>query len=608
MPTYSQGSDRCRPTLGCLDFHDDADTELFGRCQHLCCCNTCLHIRPDSQWAHCCRCVPRLIFLRFTPSYPGEECCVSASVPMPYTGTHVDQGDDYPVSFYSGSLFGASVTVELGRFPDVAYSDTDNCYWHIVATKSGELDVDEYVEIDDDTVSCLTPPDIEIGEIEGPDGCIGTLSLAPYEVDHLPFVMREIENFSVEGDAYPSEFIDLYPGCGDCTQVCSVLCVYGHKTLGGVVEFAEFHWFDDDPGGPSTDLSRGWEYTDSTTDVLYTIWLYEDEYGDCTLRFDWEGSGILDDRTIDGDRGCSCGIKEVVTAKSGDQTIGFTIRCGYCTCWTFYCGTCRCVPRYLCVHTYIDDVYTPNQILTWDPDAFCWTGDGDVTVCLVSGDDGGCELQVTIGYKTLETTLSRNCGPEHQSASMATGGHTFDPNNDIISGAITEYDSDGEQLLWIGLSSLVDDCRMGYCTAASPCVDECGSHPTPLTVALHAWNEEPGYWLDCDLEVEVHYHEGYSWDGETLTPYCEYIGFAYVGLQDGTPKWVQVVIANGTITVTTWVGASHVGCHGRLHEEPFITEVCDPYFADTGEINVGVNDCCWGISTPITHFQITVSE
>lgn len=608
MPTFTEGPDPCRKNLNCRELHDDPPV-LTGDLANCCCCNTCFSVRPgapdliETNHTHCCRCVPRLIFLQFVPDDPDDPCCAAASIPMINGGT-VDE--PWPLTTYSGSIFGASVTVELGRFDAGSGYGTivedGDCAWRVVATKPADgLAVDEYYPIDHDVRSCLDVSGIEIGGITGPAGCTGTLRLANYEVAHLPFVLREDTPSVIEvGVPDEPEFITLDPPCGACEQVCSRICVRGNRTIGGASELVEFAWVD-------FGYDRGWAYYNEATDEAEYIWLVENEYGECELVFNWTGSGPIDDQVIDQGTICSCRMKEVVTASVGDDTIGFTIRCGVCTSWNFFCGTCRCVPLTLCAQTYIDNVFTESLTLTWDSSIMAWTDGYDLAIHLEAGS-GGCLLVPYVNGTALDSTATRDCGDEHQSDMVGTLGKRYDPSNDFVNAEFTDYVYDS--LVFIKISSLLEDCAIGNCNAATPCLAECGSHPPVLTVNVEGVNEEDPYEPSCDVTITVYYWELITWAG-ALDFTCGYTGFAFVGfcpqvIGPDLPQWVRADMTDGGIQLSYYSGSSAPSqCFGI---DVFDYESCDPYLGTTDWIQIGVQIPCWCCSTSITKYRITVTE
>ncbi len=362
----SHGPDRCRGNLRCRDFHDSSGLlpdEISGL-YNCCCCDPCRYIRPNVASStdkpvpdhYCCRCVPRGIMLVFTPVDAQDDCCVEVALPMLHT-----LDDTNYLSVYAGSLFGVDVRIELGR--DV-YDGT--CVWRILATTSeSQVLTDEQVIVDHEDVTCLSPPFGFSVLIDGPQGCTegGLLSLGEYAKARLPFRRRPEE-------PYHENFQELYPPCGECTQVCSDLCVRGTRHDNGPLEQVRFRWFED--AG-----QRGWRYQAPGNDWFEKLYLKENEYGECVITPDLEESGpeLFDELPIDLERGCSCEIYEIFSVPFVEE-LAFTIRCGVCTCWDWWCGSCRCLPRELCV-LIITGVTAQRVVIVWDEENERWGDDYD---------------------------------------------------------------------------------------------------------------------------------------------------------------------------------------------------------------------------------------
>ena len=641
-PKETHGPDRCRNSLNCINFHDP----IVDRADPLisyCCCNTCMSLRPgDSsditgiKVHHCCRCVPRLIWLIFSP-LTDDPCCKSRSIPMGYAGTD----DESFLSTYTGSLYGMDVVAKLGPlatgtssliFPGTGTGTgtADACAWHITVSKDKITLIDITYIIDDITVSCLDVSQIAIGNVDGPNACEGQLSLGNMNSERLPFIRRtETDEYCCDDTGTgtgtgPTRFITLDPVCNDCTQVCYLLCIYGHLVFDQEDEYREFTWFDNGVD------DRGWTYTDDD-DVVYVIQLTTNTSetgtgtgtgtgttaGVCSLVFNWTGSEIIADRDIDLTTGCSCGIKEVITANVGLDTIGFTIRCGFCSYWDFFCGTCRCVPSTLCANLYLKDVFYSNVLLTWNSTDKQWTnsvstgtGTGtvswDIVVSLTANSDGDCILTATADGEQLGETVIRDCGTERIS-------NEFDSSNDFIlenfSGTISD------EYAWMVISSQ-DNCNfMGVCHASS-CGGECGSHPDTLTANLHGWNtvdDAPGY-LDqsCGFDIGLYHVERMqNYDGFY---FCGYIGFTSflcwnALLQVYFTRTIMVQYYSGLIDVlyrdtgdTTWNKCDFM-------YNLTTTESCDPLYTDTGVIFMALVGCCLSCPTDtIQRFQIIITE
>ena len=550
-------------------------------------------------------------------------------------------------SIYSGSLYGYSIQVHLGRLllSDYGYGgyeyssydygyDETVCGWRIHVTKSPGVDLTEEVAIDDD-VTCLSVPSFEVSGVEGPAGCMGKIVLANFDKARLPYrAIERVWDFpsGYDYEGYPQQkIVELDPPCGEagygygyhygygqaCTQVCSRICLHGHRYIGCPHERVEFEWFEEtgeDYYGST--LTRGWERYNPILEITERILLEEDDDGHCILTADMPQE--LPSVVVDMDRGCSCRLNELFWRDFGDHNVAFTVRCGFCSCWEFFCGTCRCVPAQLCVVSFIDGVFSPRSILTWDDETHCWEnagygygygyssyeygyGAGGVSICL-SADGDHCVMTLFIdGEDAGVDPQTLDCGDEMLE-------RVFDPANDAIS--VTFAKAEGGSYLWVLASSLIQDCIVGPCVMASPCLAECGGHPSSVTVRLHAWSDPyedaPYYDEEDDIEIVAHYVETWSITPEGPQSFCSYIGFEMRMCSGsyGPPFLVvtRVEIKDGEITV------DRPGTHGGALTVPFETEECDPYYADTGVIITGLNDSQWGCGTETQRYQITVTE
>lgn len=634
-PQETHGPDRCHTSLNCINFHDPT-VDRTDPLINFCCCNTCMSLRPSDlgditriKVLHCCRCVPRLIWLLFTPT-DGDPCCKARSVPMVYTETD----DDGFISIYTGSIYGIDIVAELGPlaagtgslvFPGTGTGTDDACAWHITAFKADEVDIDITYIIDDITVSCLDVSQIVIGNVNGPNECSGQLALGNMNAERLPFVRRaEVDEYCCDDTGTgtgPTRFVTLDPACNDCTQVCYKLCVEGHLIFDQEDEYREFTWFDNGVD------DRGWTYTDND-DVTYVILLTTGtpETGTgtgtttalCSLVFDWEGSEIIPDRDIDLTNGCSCGIKEVVTANVGLDTIGFTIRCGFCSYWDFFCGTCRCVPSTLCANFYLGGIFYKNILLVWDSTEKRWTntvstgtGTGtvawDIVVSISADDDGNCVLTASADGEQIGETVAHDCGTEHLADGVKPGSNLFDSSNDIILTIFSGTVSD--EYAWMAISSQNNCDFMGQC-AASSCGGECGSHPDTLTASIHGWNapgDAPGYYGDCTVDVEL-YHVEIMDVSDSYAP-CGYIGFKDIGIcTGGLTRTLRVMYYAGLVDLTYKDGdGDWQQCPDMYNLQ--MSESCDPLYSDSGEIAVALLFCC--ASCPevvIQRFQVIITE
>lgn len=571
MPT-SNGPDRCRGNLNCRQFHDGPLPADMTRLYQCCCCDPCRYLRPNAvnnidkplPVNYCCHCVPRGILLIFVPDDPENPCC------REYMDVMLYFRDVFNAS-YTGSLFGVTVTATLGR------NESDQCVWTIRAERYGAADIVETYVVDHDLITCLEVPTALELSVTGPLNCSGVLILRDIEKAKLPF-----QEVYPNGPPSP-KFIDLsYSPCGNCEQVCSMLCVSGSRH-GGQPENVDFEWFD------NGDI-RGWMHDPGGDAYVETIFLQEDDYGNCQLVFDLEDGepGEENFEPITLGENCSCAMEEVACAVIDGDTTCFTIRCGICSCWKFHCGTCRCIPKELCV-TVVQGMSATRHALSWDG-IDSW-GDGDLQIHLRDDGEGGCAITVSLyGYDTSDMESPVQCTSESIT-------NMFDPSSEVIS---FSFQDSVQELLIFG-SSLLDNCLRGRCYEATPCNEECGGHPESLTITIRQWTEEgdtSGSPVDCSVSVTVGFWEMADYaDNEGVIKYsCGYAGWLQLGGQV-----IKVELRHSQVFLTMISGSSVT---------ELTSEECNPYLA-TSDVLLGVHlleELEMGCLDQSYRAQITVTE
>jgi hypothetical protein len=614
-----------------------------------------------------------MFWIRFVPdpyTGTGSDCCEDFSFPVQGLGESI--GGEGPINTYTTTIFDTNITVGIGRYE--AHTGTGSatageCSWKITAegqvgglnaglsiTKWWKVDMEGEVWTGTGTAnvgeSCLDVTGMEIGTVNGPDGCTGKLILLNHDVARLPYVRRTDAKgmTSTTGTGSSAiEFIDVdcggftYTGTGTgtgtmgqegCSQVCRTLCVTGNRVQGGGVELVEFTWVDSFTGTGILGIKGKWEYWNPITRGLETIWLKENDAGQCYLDFNWTGAGAssIPNTVIDtsSSQGCSCGLKETVAIGSGVTYIGFTVRCGYCTCYQFYCGTCRCVPREICAIAFVGGVIVPKQILTWDDTLKAWRSD---TVVATGTGSGGRQMEV---YLEVEEVSRRcvmvpyfegqratdedqleylDCGQEHRSDYLVAVGKAFDSANDLnVSGNYNGKIDDKHVWMAWGPS---DGCRLGDCSA-TPCTWLCGSDPQSLTATIRAWNVaeecEEGAW-DETIEIPLTYWHRWYIDPETgnLASACGYHGAIYHECAGLPNRWIIFDMdseASNDFTMSYMVDGSETveDCFA----DDFGTQECEPYYAEgiSGDAGATLN-ACWvcGYGEPgICNISVIVTE
>lgn len=408
--------------------------------------------------------------------------------------------------------------------------------------------------------------------------------------------------------------------CGECEQVCSYVCARGMRhTNGSVIDFAEFEWFEEheeianpeDPYELVILLEHGWGYFNSNLNHTERLYLESDETtGACHISTDLEpGAEIFSPVAIDTTRGCSCKMLVPFSATVNHVVVPFTVRCGFCSCWRFFCGTCRCVPGELCVLFYDGSTMHENLILMWDDENQQW-GDYDDPIRLRIGGTDECQITtdlelINVDYPTYD------CSPE-------SVHKCFDAGNEFLVGTISgdEEQEDGTlRPIYINFMSLTDDCAMVPCGMATPCLEDCGSHPPCLVASLRMWtlpgesSGDPYFEQECIIEVELRFWQTFEYrpTGNVPTYQCGYVGFAVLPVVD---EWdcgyIKVELYNGEVFWSWYNPQSTVP---SISSMAFVTETCDPYYAQTAEYPGSVfAEWCWGCVAPVEHFQVTVTE
>jgi hypothetical protein len=656
MTRESYGPDSCRGSIRCKDFHqvDGSKSTTFGGTYNCCCCDPCRFVIPvpvdgeniDARlW--CCKCIPRGFLLKFIPNGT-DACCKTISVPMFVNSIPIDL-----YHTYSASLFDVEVTVNIGRVitPTGTVSPTPfekECGWEIIvnsiATGSSVITDSQSFAIDHDITTCLYVPDdalIDLMEIEGPNGCMGHLYLEDIGKSKLPFQFRD------EILTYDShdKFVDIsYDPCGLCTSVSRVICVTGYRHKNEGYDHAEFFWFDNlgtgtdvthSTGTGSGECQRGWAYENSNGDYEY-LFLCEDDDGRAVIIPNLETSipEVYAPVVVDENRLCACHLKEVFNYFDSDIEVSrpFTIRSGFCGCWDFICGTCRCAPNSLCISILMgENSYYANQFASWDSTLKSW---------IVEGIDG--EALTGTGEPFLRFQLGKNeydqCiitaflyGSEvnAEPAIFDCGSETIEPRrfsgkSDVLSfliqGEVEQYNETGSGTsiipVYITGTSLSSDCDTSSpCTSATPCFEECGSHPSTLNVNIRLYQEQEDIsgtqdpLPDASIDVTVvFWQRAVALEG-SIHFECGYVGIG--PLCDDCSMYVA--IDNGQITIMSYppTNSSCFGPSAWAETMGFVTETCDPYYANIPghQYSEFIPPSCVGLpGQATTRLEITVTE
>lgn len=586
----TNGPDKNRFTPKCWRHHSGQRTGIKDYC---CCCDPCLYRTvEDSVEAnpHCCRCNPRVIVAKYTVDSGDCENQI-----MPMFGEKTVDDDQNTVVHYQASFLGRTVHVWLSTLPipNVSYDSNEyiNCRWTIYIPSLGIV---EEVEIDHENVTCLGVPDIEISGVTSAGGeCTGTITLENFETDKVEFQLREFPETFPDGEGTT---VDLYLPCGDCVEVARFLCLSGVRHKGADAEWVEFEWdVDFEPHEEGDQYIHGkWSYTPPVeTPFVEHIYLITSG-GYCELHFDFEspvGRELGEEIEPISISNCSCNINEFVSAGTPQEPIGFTIRAGRCSCWEYHCGTCRCVPRYLCGLYFVDQTLYKNIRFTWSSAIKGWVSSG-------GEDRDGNPFEETLTV-LLEKDEFGNCVIDGSPVSCGL----------VMSATISTLATEYSPATWLYVSTAFAECDYRIvCGDATPC-DE---HPAVLNMYAVGYNDpyedEPGIEGDCPIEIPLFYFSEVFLVGET-GPNAIEINCGYRGIWDwesegGTPFRSFFELQGGVLEVNV----TNLLTGGSAASESFSLdyEYCDPYIAEYFAIT-GLTSCIWGSAT-IQRILIEITE
>ena len=529
---FSDGPDRLKGGAHCPDQHDGLTREGVDWC---CCCDPCRYIRPpqSQEQRYCCRCVPRMVCMTFTPDDDANACCRSVSLPLlAEFATSGPSGEFWTIS-YTGTIGGLEYTLAISK-----EADDGPCYWKVYCASQY---VEDHVEVDHSTVTCRSVPELIINGVVDDAGCVGTISFANYEAAKLPF-------HHVVPDSPDVEMIELPyspdPIC-NCSEVPRYLCVDGIRHEDGSREQVQFEW--------DTDLNDRWSYMpcggDPTVDQEH-IYLRGDHDGNCYLEFDFEQTGGdtndwatppnslgVDPHEIrDGMvaiESCGCDIHAYsVTQPPSDPDLSqrfVYINAGDCGCWKYLCGKCRCVPIRVCVFGEIDDQYVTGEAL-WDGEKWAltaaedseYTGTFDVRIGPNVCSDCVLTVEGTFSLPFLPSTVV-SCG-------------------DFLAGEVeSEYDEANPGIFnWLWISSAACPCNVMACGICAQ--ERCGGPPKVVYFDLEARTNfiplPPGWvYAYCNISIVLNYFQRWYSAGGVTRVQCGYIGFktVYCPGQGGDP-------------------------------------------------------------------------
>jgi len=528
---------------------------------------------------------------RFTGG--GGACCRNLAVIMHAT---VESNGVQSVIGYHGNLGDHAISVYQSSNPiDDEYSTDEYslCRWTISIPSLG---INHEVDIDHTVVTCLGVPEIEVTGVTLFGDCVGTISLVNYATVKLPFVSsKALEEERV------SLAVDFPDGGGSppCATLPRFVCISKKWNPGNrerplpswTIQWArDFEW--DDEFAAYFDAERD-------MDVLGR-WVHQpaDPYAEQQLiELLWDGSEYWLDITLSDEddtyqrvalSSCGCNFKildvrpvsdpsppEIPGQSISHDLLGIDLRAGKCGCWRFGCGKRRCLPKYLCGFAFIDGVLYTDLLFTWNPATKCWEfGGGDyspaMTICLSENEQGECVLRLDYEDFDIEPVEIGN-------------------RETILNGTFAGTNGDRTRSLTLNVNTSFDgNCDQIFtCVTASPCADNCGSHPDTLHLRLRGWStvsDTPPGPRECVTEITLKYKEVIAVSGSSVLIGCEYFGEVLVtdtvsilGVPTTQTSVITATLSLGGLKIVRRV-VGNPPPTGAEAEVALTTEECNPYY------------------------------
>jgi hypothetical protein len=226
-----------------------------------------------------------------------------------------------------------------------------------------------------------------------------------------------------------------------------------------------------------------------------------------------------------------------------------------------------------------------------------------------------CRIVPMIDGVDAETVLSEF--PTY-SCTKETASHQFDPSNEFLSvsfqGEVEIPDASGAARRNIAFTANAPllECNRGFCTEATPCYQNCGSHPPHLLLQFRQWGEigdfsEPYAGATCDLvEVDLVFVEQPMLVDGQIEFRCGYVGYFVAG----QCCVVKVELRMGEVHI---MGLSFPeGCQNvpGLSVFPLTTETCNPYYAQSDVLIGGpqIDQTCLNCTDQTLRQQVTIVE
>ena len=286
------------------------------------------------------------------------------------------------------------------------------------------------------------------------------------------------------------------------------------------------------------------------------------------------------------------------------------VRTGRCACWKYYCSdACRCVPEKLCYYIFTAVSGTPNDIqdfkqgqLNWNPKQKSWidndiggTGSG-IAIYLKeneSGYDGSTAGETYNGFcqAGLSGDYIDSFNFPQGSGTGSNGLWTKAPKcQSVMTFSFDGKSSDSKNYFnfyaYPSFGTSADECERLLCDEASPCTNDCGSHPQSLLFEASGYEAEAeGTPRTCSYSLNLEYFQTISLlEGEpnTIEVECGYQGIDGAG-GHMTYKAGSTYDDGSELVFSGPLGSEHWDFEPSGESSPqdqwVLTEECNPYEA-----------------------------
>jgi len=309
------------------------------------------------------------------------------------------------------------------------------------------------------------------------------------------------------------------------------------------------------------------------------------------------------------------------------------VRAGKCSCWEYFCSDkCRCLPKYLCYEGFLVDIDGGSNeyysgTATWDASNKCWThqaDSGDISFCIgkngngfVSGGAGeSYNPHCTIGVSDTNHPLVSGVDGTFAFPSKRLTCDIVDMN---YSFGDTIYNGPNPSISsYIRLHSSLGPCGSRHsCDIATPCYNQCGSHPSAIVLDLVGYDESEEPIVTCTESITMYYFEDIiptvlndelGVEYIALETYCGYRGYNSCGIEF---IWRGNTGGVGELTITDpYTGNSNAIYSDDVEFGESWTEGCNPYYVSAEYQGYDLIDpgwCCDG-GAAIGYWTFDITE